>query len=64
MMIVCLTGVLSMEKVSVEAELKGIGMTSLKSVMLAQKLRDASLDVPLGTLLGMSWKVAGKRKYV
>lgn len=41
---------LGQEQVSVTADLRSSGMSSLKSVMLAQRRRGAGLGVPLGTL--------------
>jgi len=42
--------VLGQEQVGVTADLQNNGMSSLKSVMLAQRLRDAGHDVPVGAL--------------
>ncbi|CAK0807952.1 unnamed protein product [Prorocentrum cordatum] len=45
-----ISSVLGVERVGVTANLKDCGMSSLKSVLLVSKLRDAGFSVPLGQL--------------
>eukprot|EP00439_Symbiodinium_sp_Y106_P013745 s5334_g1.t5 len=42
--------VLGLETLGVTADLRSVGMTSLKAVLLSQKLRDAGLTIPLSKL--------------